>query len=132
VALPRLSRGSWFALPLLALAALLAAACGSQKVYREGTPAIVGRPGDFAVIELAADPTTGYSWMLVGHADPRIVTLIDNDYEPSKSPASGVPGHQRWRFRFVGPGTATLTFGFGRTWANAPAEKATTFNVTVR
>jgi predicted secreted protein len=132
VALPRLSRGSGVALSLLALAALVSAACGSKKVYREGASTIAGRPGDFAVIELAADPTTGYSWMLVGKVDPRIVTLIDTDYEPSKSPAAGAPGYQRWTFRFVGPGTAILTFGFGRTWANAPAEKATLFNVTVR
>jgi len=109
-----------------------ATGCASKKVYREGTPTITARPGDFATIELAADPSTGYSWMLVGHADPRIVTLIDSDYEPAPSSATGAPGRQRWTFRFGSPGTATLTFGYGRTWANAPAEKATMFNVTVR
>jgi predicted secreted protein len=133
VALPRLSRVTRGTLALLAVGVLLAATgCASKKVYREGTATITGRPGDFATIELAADPSSGYSWMLVGHADPRIVTLIDSDYEQSKSSAAGVPGYQRWTFRFVSPGSATLTFGYGRTWANAPAEKATMFNVTVR
>ena len=133
MALPRLSRGTRGALALLAVGVLLAATgCASKKVYREGTSTITGRPGDLATIELAADPSTGYSWMLVGHADPRIVTLMDSDYEPAKSSAAGVPGYQRWTFRFGSPGTATLTFGYGRTWANAPAEKATMFNVTVK
>jgi predicted secreted protein len=133
MALPRLSRGARGTLALLAVGVLLAAtSCASKKVYREGTATITGRPGDFATIELAADPSTGYSWMLVGHADPRIVTLMESDYEPAKSSAAGVPGYQRWTFRFGSPGTATLTFGYGRTWANAPAEKATMFNVTVR
>ena len=136
MALPRLSRVARSRWALLSLA-LLACAAGcavlaSKKVYREGTSTITGRPGDFATIELAADPSTGYSWTLVGHADPRIVTLIESNYEPAKSATAGVPGHQRWTFRFGSPGTATLTFGYGRTWANAPAEKATMFTVTVK
>jgi len=133
VAFPRLSRVVRGALALLAVGVLLAATgCASKKVYREGTSTITGRPGDFATIELAADPSTGFSWMLVGHADPRIVTLIDSDYEQAKSSAAGAPGYQRWTFRFGSPGSATLTFGYGRTWANAPAEKATMFTVTVK
>lgn len=131
MALPRLSRVVRLAL-LSVVVLACASGCASKKVYREGTSTIGGRPGDFATIELAADPMTGYSWMLVGHADPRIVTLIDSDYEPPKSAAAGALGHQRWTFRFGSPGTATLTFGYGRTWANAPAEKATMFNVTVK
>ena len=131
MALPRLSARAGLALLSVVLLAC-ASGCASKKVYREGTSTITGRPGDFATIELAADPSTGYSWMLVGHADPRIVTLMDSDYEPAKASAAGVPGYQRWTFRFGSPGTATLTFGYGRTWANAPAEKATMFNVTVR
>jgi inhibitor of cysteine peptidase len=111
------------------------AGCGllaGKKVYREGAPPITGRPGESIVIELPADPSTGYSWMLVGHADPRIVALMDSDYEQTKSAAAGAPGVQRWTFRFVSSGTVSLTFGYGRTWANAPADKATMFTVTVR
>ena len=133
MAIPRLSRVTRGALALLAVGVLLAATgCASTKVYREGTATITGRPGDFATIELAADPSTGYSWMLVGHADPRIVTLMESDYVQTPTAASGAPGHQRWTFRLTGPGTVNITFGFGRTWANAPAEKATMFSVTVK
>ena len=133
MAIPRLSRGRRPGLALLSVALLaFATGCASKKVYREGMPAITGRVGDFATIELAADPATGYSWSLVGHADPRVVTLIDSDYVAPSPSAAGTQGRQRWTFRFVGPGRATLTFGYGRTWANAPAERAVSFSVGVR
>jgi predicted secreted protein len=131
VAVPRLNRRAGLVLLGLALLACVAG-CASKKVYREGASTITGRPGEFIIIELAADPTTGYSWMQVGHPDSRIVTLMESDYEQAKSSAAGAPGHQRWTFRLTGPGTANITFGYGRTWANAPAEKATMFTVTVR
>jgi inhibitor of cysteine peptidase len=130
VALPRLTRGAWLVLSLALL--VWDAGCASKKVYREGASTITGRTGEFAVIELPADPATGYSWALVGYADPRVVTLIDTSFVPPPTSAAGALGRQQWTFRFVGPGTATITFGYGRTWANAPAEKATMFSVTVK
>jgi len=130
VAVPRLSRGAWLVLSIALLAWV--AGCASKKVYREGASTISGRPGDFATIELSADPATGYSWALVGHADPSVVTLIDSDYVSPPTSAVATPGRQRWTFRLVGPGTTTITLGYGRTWANAPAERATMFSVVVR
>jgi predicted secreted protein len=137
VAVPRLSSRAGFALLSLALLAC-AAGCASlpgfasKKVYREGASTITGRTGESIVIELASDPTTGFSWMQVGYPDPRIVALMESDYAQVPPTAAGAPGHQRWTFRLTGPGTVTITFGYGRTWANAPAEKATMFTVVVR
>ena len=137
MAVPRLSRRA--GLVLLSLAPLACAGCiagfpgfASKKVYREGVSTITGRAGELIIIELAADPITGYSWMQVGHADSRVVALIETDYAAAPAAAAGALGHQRWTFRLTGPGTTAITFGFGRTWANAPAEKATMFTVTVR
>jgi predicted secreted protein len=137
VAVPRLNRRAGLALLSLALLACTAGCAGlpgfaSKKVYREGASTITGRMGELIVIELASDPTTGFSWMQVGHPDSRIITLMESDYAQAPSAAAGVVGHQRWTFRLTGPGTANLTFGYGRTWANAPAEKATMFTVVVR
>jgi predicted secreted protein len=131
VAIPGLTRRGWLILLGVALLAW-AEGCAGKKVYREGASTIAGSTGDFATIELAADPATGYSWALVGHADPRVVTLIETDFVPPATSAAGALGRQRWTFRLVGPGTATITFGYGRTWANTPAERATMFNVVVR
>ena len=137
MAVPRLSRRAGLALLSLALLACTACVAGfpgfaSKKVYREGASTITGRAGESIVIELASDPTTGFSWMQVGHPDPRIVTLMESDYVQAPTAVSGAPGHQRWTFRLTGPGTVNITFGFGRTWANAPAERATMFTVVVR
>ena len=137
MAVPRLSRRAGLALLSLALLACVACVTGipgfaSKKVYREGAPTITGRTGESIVIELASDPSTGFSWMQVGHPDSRIVTLMESDYAQAPSAAAGVLGHQRWTFRLTGPGTVNITFGYGRTWANVPAEKATMFTVVVR
>ena len=130
MALSRLSRAVRGGLALLAIATLLTgtAGCARKKVYREGTSTITGAVGEFVVVELASDPITGYSWVLVGQPDTRVVTLIESDYEAGP----GAGGHQRWTFRLVGPGSTAITFGYGRTWANTPAEKATMFTVVVR
>jgi predicted secreted protein len=121
-------------LVLLALAGLaeLAAGCARARVYREGNAAVAGRPGDTVVIELASDPATGYSWAMVGQPDPTVAALMNTEFAVTPSPTSGTAGHERWTFRLVAPGTTRITFGFGRTWANAPAEKATTFSVVVK
>lgn len=134
MALPGLSRAVRGTLGVVATVALLGAAggCASEKVYREGASTIAGSVGDRIVLELAADPITGYSWAPVGQPDSRVVTLIATDYVQSATPGSGTAGRQRWIYQLVGRGSTTITFGYGRTWANAPAEKATLFNVTVR
>jgi predicted secreted protein len=133
VEFPELKRGQRAALALLGVALLAwAAGCASAKVYREGAATITGRVGELAVIELDADPATGYSWATVGNIDPRVVTLMETSFVAPPTSAAGAQGRQRWTFRLVGSGSAIITFGYGRTWANAPAEKATMFSVTVR
>lgn len=133
MALPRLSRIAATARVLLAVAVLLSAltGCGGKRVYREGAT-IAGRPGDEFIVELASSPATGYSWALVGQADPRVVALMASDFQPAPSSGPGVGGNQRWIFRLVGPGATTISFGYGRSWENVPAEKAALFNVVVR
>lgn len=119
---------------LLAIAAALAGAagCARPQVYREGVTTIAGKPGQTFTIELPADRATGYSWSIVAPPDPTVATLMATEFAAVPSPASGTSGHERWVFRVVGPGTTRITFGFGRTWANAPAERATMFTVVVR
>ena len=121
-------------LVLLVLAGLVevVAGCARAKVYREGNAAIAGRPGDTVTVELASDPATGYSWAMVGQPDPTVATLMNTEFAAAPSPTSGTTGHERWTFRLVAPGTTRITFGFGRTWANAPAEKAVMFSVVVK
>ena len=133
MALPRLRRAAGDSAGVLLLVTVLAASAGcATKVYREGAPPITGKVGDLVTVELASDPTTGYSWQLVGQYDVGVLTLMETDYGPSPSPGLGTAGYQRWTFRLVGRGSTAITFAWGRTWANVPAEKATMFTVTAR
>jgi inhibitor of cysteine peptidase len=120
-------------LALLAVAALLGGltSCARKTVYGEATPRIETTAGRDVVLELPSDPTTGHEWRIGGLPDPRIMALLNADYEaaPSSAPA-GSGGYQRWTFRAVGPGTATVRLDYGRPWA-APL-KSTTFTVVVR
>ena len=122
------------AVVLVAIVGVLAgsAGCASTKVYREGTATIAGRAGESFIIELPGDPATGYSWSMVGQPDPTIATLITTDFATVPSPTSGTSGHERWTFRLVAPGTTSITFGYGRTFAISPAERAVMFTIVVR
>ena len=128
-----MSHGGRGRLALLAIVLLVAMGCAAKKVYREGTATISGRAGELIIVELASNPTTGYSWMVTGQPDPTVATLMETDYQTSPSTTLGLGGgYQRWTFRLVAPGTSTIVFSYGRTWENAPAQNATMFTVTVR
>jgi inhibitor of cysteine peptidase len=134
VALPRLSRALRGGLTLLAAVALLTGAegCARKKIYGESTPTITATVGEQIVIELASNPTTGFTWMPSGRSNPLVVTLMTSDFEPNPSSTFGTGGHHRWTYRAVGPGSTTITFTYGRTWEQAPPEKSATFTITVR
>ena len=119
-------------LSVLAVAALLGGmtSCAAKTIYGETTPRIETTAGRDVVIELPSNPTTGYEWRIGALPDTRIITLLSADFEAGPSSALGAGGRQRWIFRAVGPGTATLRLDHGRPWA-AP-EKSTTFTVVVR
>ena len=121
-------------LALLAAAALLTGVegCARKRVYGESTPTIAARVGEQIIIELASNPTTGYTWMPGGHPDPAVVTLMTSDFEPNPSSTFGTSGHHRWTYRVVGPGSTTIKFTYGRTWDRSPPEKTATFTLNVR
>ena len=130
-----MSRGARAGLALLAAVLLVAGSggCAGKKIYREGVSTISGRVGELITIELASNPTTGYSWRMVAQPEPTVATLLDTDFVTAASSSLGQGGGlQHWTFKLVAPGTTSMTFGYGRTWENAPAQQATMFTVTVR
>ena len=134
MALSRLSRALRGSLGLLTVVALLTAAegCARKKIYGESTPTITATVGEQIILELASDPTTGYTWMPTGHPDPHVVTLMSSDFEPNPSTTFGTGGHHRWTYRAVGAGSATIKFNYGRTWDQSPPAKTAVFILNVR
>ena len=126
---------------LVALA-VLAAACGSDGGGGEGSggsgEVFTSSPIDVAVddtfvIELEANPSTGYSWELAGPLDEAVVVALGSDHEAGEGDAVGAPGTQELSFKAVGEGTTTIALQYVRPWETdlAPAETQDfTVNVT--
>lgn len=121
--------------PLL-LAVLLISACGkddddSAVVYQQPGEKITVVIGKRFAVELAANPTTGYSWQLA--SDPGgAVRLVDEDYTATGTQQPGSGGVQRFTFEGASAGSATLDFAYVRPWEKdaAPAQTAS-YPVTV-
>lgn len=70
-------------------------------------------------VELPANPTTGYQWMLENY-DKATFNFINDDYISSADNRMGAPGKHVFYFEkkieMVCPDTTTLCFSFSRAW----------------
>lgn len=85
------------------------------------------RVGQTVVIQLPANPTTGYTWIVKGSVAP-LIKSGKTEYV-AKSSAIGAGGTQSLTFHAEETGTATITLDYRRPWENDP--RARTFTVTV-
>ena len=144
-------RRGWGLLVVVAMAVLTVAGCGSDssggsgsgsatssggggggggKVYT--TSPIDVTAGDKFTISLEANPSTGYSWELIGPLDDRVVVELGSDHQPGQGTGVGVPGQQLFRFQAVGKGTATIVLQYVRPWeTGVPPAKTSDFTVNV-
>ena len=87
--------------------------------------------GRTLAVELASNPSTGYSWEMKG--DPAPLKLISSKFEQQdQSGKAGAPGAQQFRFEATAAGASTLKLVYRRPWEKhvAPA-KTFTLNVNV-
>jgi inhibitor of cysteine peptidase len=92
----------------------------------------VGQP---VVIQLAANATTGYEWLLSLPPDPTVAQTVSAQYvapQPSNPPIAGQGGEQCWVFLAVGAGDTTIGFDYRRPFELfAPPAQSVSFSVTV-
>ncbi|MBN1455036.1 MAG: protease inhibitor I42 family protein [Methanomicrobia archaeon] len=80
-------------------------------------------------VMLKANPTTGYTWVIVEPTDERIIRQMGElEFEP-ESDALGAGGVQIIRFEVVGAGQTTLKLMYHRPWESV--EPLQTFSVTL-
>ncbi len=123
-----------------AIALLALTSCSTLN--REGVVApqgggnVVVRQGAPFVINLAADPATGYGWVLTSDPGAAVWLIGGPDYTPDPLPAGlmGVGGTTTYRFRAEALGTSQLEFAYLGSWEkkNLPPAKVVRYDVTVK
>lgn len=132
-----------FALIILAFCIpVLAGADDSPKVssppiYTESDQTIVRSTNErIFVIELASNPTTGYSWSLKPY-DLRYIKPIQHQYIPPKRSLIGAGGVEHWTFQLTQEAMAQpheifIEFIYIRPWEKAKVSRQETFKVITR
>ncbi len=85
--------------------------------------------GDWLAVELDANPSTGYQW-LVTASDGAVLRLLPESGFTASAEMPGAPGMQRFVFRALTPGTVSLQIGEFPPGAAEP-DKTLEFAVTV-
>ena len=135
-----LNRLSHSSLAAVVASAAVAALTSCATLNREGVVApqdggpVAVQQGAPLVINLAAEPATGYGWMLTTDQGKSVWLIGGPDYTPDPIPPGmmGVGGTTTFRFRALDPGTTKLEFAYRRFWENdVPATKEVRYDVTV-
>jgi len=104
---------------------------GGGAVVTEPGPVEVG-VGQQVTLELASNPTTGYSWELTSAPDTAVVRIVSDTYVPPDAQIPGAGGVQRIVVEGVAAGEATLDLGYRRPWeADVPPSETASFDITV-
>lgn len=90
--------------------------------------------GGVLEVQLPANHTTGYSWILAPVANPVLASQAKATYEEAAAGGKvGVGGVETWRFKAVKAGAEGLQFEYRRPWEkNVPAAKTVTIQVKVQ
>ncbi|MBN1124127.1 MAG: protease inhibitor I42 family protein [Sedimentisphaerales bacterium] len=111
----------------------------SKMVFSERLPVqpmieICAGLGEEITLELPANPSTGYSWRLVG-AMPFLLRPVARKYEPAQQSGSiiGAGGTEIWTFRADETGQADMTVEYARPWeTDTPATLTRTFHIVIQ
>jgi inhibitor of cysteine peptidase len=71
-------------------------------------------------IDLAGNPTTGYTWE--AEIDPDHLELIEREFEPAAEGVGG-GGREIFRFRARQAGATEIAFVYRRPWGGAPQDE---------
>ena len=101
---------------------------GSVPVYQDGDSITVDNGKQF-VIELDANPSTGYTWDAGKNPN---VKLVSSKQVSSKGAQPGASGTQRMTFKAYKTGSSTLELAYARQFeGGVPPAKTASFDVTV-
>jgi inhibitor of cysteine peptidase len=88
--------------------------------------------GESFQIELASNPTTGYSWKWANKQEVSAVDTIDNQYIPDSPDRIGGGGKEIWKFKGLKSGSEVIKLEYRRSWQSGPAAETKTISVKVK
>jgi len=100
----------------------------STRTYTNPDNVIRAKVGQEFVISLKSNPTTGYSWEALSPAS--WLQPLGKTYKADEPVLIGSGGVENFRFKALGKGTTSITFGYSRPYA-ATAVETKTFSVEV-
>ena len=88
--------------------------------------------GDVIRVKLKSNRTTGYSWVLTGKTDAKLLKSGEVEYKVDEHPAGmvGVGGNDFCTFTALAPGKTDISLGYARPWEK-DKEPAQVFKLTV-
>ena len=97
-------------------------------------PIMVGKTAPTFTIKLRSNPTTGFSWFLVGY-DSNLIQPISHKYYAPDTKLVGAGGYEKWVFKvkpeaFNVPQVTNIQFAYTRPW-NLENYKPTIFKVVI-
>ena len=85
------------------------------------------------VVKLPGNPTTGYSWAVVGDPSPLKLVKSSTQRSAKSKTMAGAPSVQCFRFQANAAGIVSLTLNYRRPWEHeAPPAKTYTLRVQIR
>jgi inhibitor of cysteine peptidase len=97
-------------------------------------PIMVGKTSSTFTIKLKSNPTTGFSWFLVGY-DSNVIKPVSHKYYAPNTKLVGASGYEKWIFKvkpagFVVPQITKIQLAYTRPW-NLENYRPTTFKVVI-
>lgn len=85
------------------------------------------------VVKLPGNPTTGYSWAVIGDPSPLRLLKSSTQRSAKSKTMAGAPSVQIFRFQANAAGIVSLTLHYRRPWEHdAPPAKTFTLRVQIR
>ena len=72
--------------------------------------------GSEIIVELASNPSTGFTWTEATVGDPALVTQVETKYVAPEAGTVGAAGRQVWTFKASGTGSTTVKMAYSRPW----------------
>jgi predicted secreted protein/heat shock protein HslJ len=82
----------------------------------ENGSSIAMERGQYLLLSLASNPSTGFGWELNGSVAPVLQQIGESVYEPSESGAIGGGGTETFRFKAAEPGETALRLIYRQPW----------------